>query len=189
MIKGAYIMKKVIWSILLIVIGLFFVSCVSNSNGIENNESTLETSTNITGDNYFKKLAEGLTFDEVYDVVPKDITLKMGRYLFFQDTDKKSVVLFFDKNNHLKRMEAYAEPKPSLENAKKITEQTTIYELVENFGIPFYLGGGGFDFLGFSLESGFFVTTWGGMNEDNAVMAMLPTVTEENLSWTWTALE
>ena len=179
--------KMIVLCFVLSLMSLYLISCNFDVSHIDTTSEEPSNEQEISGDTqsdsdvsqnvkepiYLNKINLGMTRDDILGVLPEDSVLRFGNYLFFRD-ESQSVVLFFNENRILERIESYPQRISSLEDTDSITEQTTIYAMVEMFGVPTYFGGGGFDFLEFQCGSTSFVTPWGNMSKDNATMAYNP---------------
>ncbi len=113
-----------------------------------------------------------------------DVFLKIGagnyvhaeQYAFFKDADGRSVVLYFDKNDQLSRIEAYETPEnePTLSVRSDLAIGTSIYEAIRYLGVPDAFSHGGHYQLTFDYPNSRVITTWEKTDTDNMLLVFKP---------------
>ena len=121
-------------------------------------------------------LSIGMKRDDVYLKIGAGNYVNAEQYVFFKDKDGKSVVLYFDKNDSLARVEAYDTPanEPTANVQLELAIGTDIYEAIRYLGAPDGFSHGGHYQLTFDYPSCRVITTWEKTNTDKMVLRFRP---------------
>ena len=150
-------MKKILIFVLISVLLLSSCSCASNNNIVKDLNSGTKKADALL------KIGAGNYVDA-------------EQYVFFKDTDGKSVVMYFDGDNLLSRVESYETPanEPTANAQLDLPIGTDIYEVIRYLGAPVAFSHGSYYQLTFDYPSSRIITTWEKTDTDKMVLRFRP---------------
>ncbi|MBQ8310138.1 MAG: hypothetical protein IJX80_03890 [Clostridia bacterium] len=83
-------------------------------------------------------LRTGMSEKEAIEILGEVSYVKASQYIFFENENGQSVVLYFNESAVLSRIETYDAPEttPDVDDVLKLAPDTTVYEVIKALGVP-----------------------------------------------------
>ena len=152
-------MKKLLILALLLLTALLATAC------------TAPTDTYSVAD-----LKLGMKRADVLKGLDEASTTEAQHYVFFVDSNNKSVVLYFNNADELSRIEAYDAPAtdPTASVRSELPVGSSVYDVVKKLGVPAVFTKGSFYQLSFVYPASEVITTWQNTDSDAMSLSLLP---------------